>query len=246
MINGYEWFRSVEWIWCLWLASVGTLVWLAVRAVRTVRQLRGRSWRRLLRNESGAAYTLSYVMTFPFYLLLIGLALECSLLIVAKIGSVYAAYAAARSVAVWDSAGSSNTVSIKAHQAAALAMTPFASGASNHQIIGGARPTARQLNALTKAYREYRGAEETYSDEYLGRKCRFAWASTKVEHQVSDGEPGLVTVTLSYRAPLHIPGIARILGTRAADGSFHYYPMESQAVVNSETPPEGSTGISYP
>ena len=241
MIDWYEWFRSVEWIWCLWLASVGTLVWLLVRAIR---RIRFRSWRRLWRNETGAAYTLSYVLTFPFYLLLIGLALECSLLIVAKIGSVYAAYAAARSVAVWESATPPGAAPAKAHQAAALAMTPFASGASNHQISSGPRPTASQLRAVSQAYQQYRGDGDPYAAAYLNRKCRYAWAATSVESSTSGA--GLVDVTLRYRAPLHVPVIARILGTRASDGSFYYYPLESHAVLNSETPPGGTTGIQYP
>lgn len=249
MVDGYEWFRSVEWIWCLWLASVATLAWLTVRSVRYIRQRMKHghgSWRRLWHSEEGGVYTLSYVMTFPFYLLLIALALECSLLIVAKIGSVYAAYAAARSAAVWESAGTTSTMTNKMHQAAALAMTPFSSGAARHVISQGSRPTARQVNALLKGYKEYRGSGDAYGDEYLARKCRYAWAATQVSLTKPQSDGKAIEVTLRYRAALHIPGIARLLGTRATDGNFSYYSIESRAIVQSETPLSRKTGINYP
>ena len=60
--------------------------------------------RRLAVEEDGAAYTLSYVMVIPVYALLICLIIETCLMLTAKLGTVYAGYAAARSASVWSSA----------------------------------------------------------------------------------------------------------------------------------------------
>ena len=56
--------------------------------------------RRLASDEDGAAYTLSYVMVIPLYALLICLIIESVLMMTAKLGTVYSAYAAARTASV--------------------------------------------------------------------------------------------------------------------------------------------------
>ncbi len=60
--------------------------------------------RQLVFDEDGAAYTLSYVMVIPVYALLICLIIESVLMMTAKLGTVYAAFAAARTASVWSSA----------------------------------------------------------------------------------------------------------------------------------------------
>ena len=74
--------------------------------------------RRLANDEDGAAYTLSYVMVIPVYALLICLIIESVLMLTAKLGTVYAAYAAARTASVWSSATTWEKTMEKAKKAA--------------------------------------------------------------------------------------------------------------------------------
>ena len=58
---------------------------------------------RFLRDEEGAAYSLSFVMVIPIFALMICLIIEGALIMTAKLGTVYAAFAAARTASVWSS-----------------------------------------------------------------------------------------------------------------------------------------------
>ena len=59
------------------------------------------SLRRIVRNDEGAAYSLNLAILTPFYTLLVCLLIELTLLLNVQIGVDYAAFAAARSAAVW-------------------------------------------------------------------------------------------------------------------------------------------------
>ena len=84
--------------------------------------------RRLAVDEDGAAYTLSYVMVIPMYALLTCIIIEAVLMMTAKLGTVYSAFAAARTASVWSSATTWEKTMEKAKAAATKSMTPFASG----------------------------------------------------------------------------------------------------------------------
>src|SRR6188768_3186348 len=84
--------------------------------------------RRLVADEDGAAYTLSYVMVIPVYALFICMMIESVLFLTAKLGTVYSAFAAARTASVWSSATTWDKAMEKAQLAAVRSMTPFASG----------------------------------------------------------------------------------------------------------------------
>src|SRR5262245_56396176 len=94
--------------------------------------------RHLALDEDGAAYTLSYVMVIPMYALLMCTIVEMALMLTAKLGTVYAAYAAARSASVWSSATEWEKAQEKAKTAAVQAMVPFSSGTQS--IIQSAAP----------------------------------------------------------------------------------------------------------
>ena len=67
---------------------------------------RCRAWgslRRFAHDEEGAAYSLSFVMVIPIYGALDVLDHRRTLILTAKLGTVYAAYAAARTASVWSS-----------------------------------------------------------------------------------------------------------------------------------------------
>ena len=134
-----EYFRSVEDVWAVWFAGAALLAFLILRAGR---RRRWRDFARFLADERGASYALPYVLTFPVYVLVICVMIQATMIIMVKMQSMYAAYAAARAAVVWRSAepeAEDETKAIerathKARRAAALAMTPVASGFTDHLV----------------------------------------------------------------------------------------------------------------
>lgn len=226
LTNGIVW-ESVLPIWCIWLAS---MVVLTAVIQRSTRNLRWRDFQKLLRDECGSAYTLSYVLCFPLYMLLICLIIEASLVLIVKIGTIYAAYASGRTAIVWLNAAP-DLANKKIRQAACNAMTPFSSSNSTHLArLGGVSglnwTTGFQLNAAYRLYAQKARA----TSSYLRAKADLAAAATKVswnpEKPVENQD---VTLTLTYRMPLHIPGAARVLGY--PDG---VYPIQTTVVLQNE------------
>ena len=132
----HELTESVIDIWIIWLVTVVVLLFFARRLFARF------SWRNVKQfhaGESGASYALPYVLTFPFFVLLMALMMQTSLVIMCKIGTVYSAHAAARTAIVWRSADPNDEergwdytrYSVK--RAATMAMTPFASSNPNHR-----------------------------------------------------------------------------------------------------------------
>jgi Flp pilus assembly protein TadG len=155
----------------------------------------------LAADESGAAYALSYVMVMPVYLLLVCVIIEAALTMVVKLGTTYAAFAAARSYAVWLPANP-GLADQKAQQAAAQAMTAFAGDRGG----GG--------GGYGSSYQRYAAGEATrVSASYVDRKRAAAGGATRVS---LDSAPsnwnGDVSVTVHYDMPFHIPAVGRILG----------------------------------
>jgi hypothetical protein len=208
MIEPREWFRSVEIVWLVW---AGSLVVLAVLTRGALRARRRGAIRALLSGEEGAAYALSYVLTFPFYMLLICLIVETTLILIVKMGTIYASYAAARAQVVWQVANPDRSAE-RARIAAVQAMAPFASSSPLH-AAGAGVPSFPSSGARLYVWAYRRIVQGPASDQYLAAKYEFARRATRV---TSTGLPregdGDVTVTLSYEMPLHIPGAARLLG----------------------------------
>ena len=197
--------------------------------------------RRLAIDEDGAAYTLTYVMVIPVYALLICLIIESVLMMTAKLGTVYSAFAAARTASVWSSATTWEKTMEKAKWAAMKSMTPFASGTH-----GGL------LNAVTVDSLAFQGAYLAYakkpiSPKYLANKYGYAQGHVKVEiegppeHWNSD-----ITAKVTYEFPFNVPGIGRILGRRGFDGTY-YYDITSTATIPNEGPQDDreTIGIGY-
>ena len=258
MVPVAEYFRSVEHVWLLWLVAVAGL---AVLTIRLLRGCRWGDWKALLLEEDGAAYSLSYVLTFPFYLYFVCLVIETTMFLVVKTGTVYAAYAGARANIVWRTtparpgdAGDRDALRREAdrrtQQAAVNAMAAFASSSSLHArgagVVGTSSPEAR---AFVEAYRRYDpGGSATPS--YLAAKYRFAEKATAVvitpDDPAADGD---ITVTVTYEMPLHIPGIGRILGQRPSwpGARFRTVLVSSSATLQNEAPKNRrqSVGINY-
>lgn len=208
--------------------------------IRTPRVPGPATMRRLAVDEDGAAYTLSYVMVIPVYALLICMIIESVLFFTAKLGTVYAAYAAARTASVWSSCTTWDKTMAKAKAAATKSMTPFASGMKTP--IPKTMPTGWVKYML--AYEGY--SDEPVAESYLLKKYVYAQSHTKV---VIKGPPQSwdadISATVTYEFPFNIPGIGRIFGKRNLTG--YYLPITSTATLPNEGPQDNrkTIGIGY-
>lgn len=247
-----EIFRSVELIWLTWGLSIAACLGLTVALRNWKRRHHARSPRwSSLTGEDGAAYAVPYVMTFPLYALFVGLVVECSLLLVTKVGTMYAAYAAARSAVVWESAKSgsgvisSRKMEDKAERAAILAMIPFASGSSQHS--SGSTSGGELIGPVLTASELYRNGRFV-NPNYLARKVRYASSHTRITgiDRASNAPDAVMTANLTFEAPFHIPGIGRFLGQASGKGYF-VIQVKSAASLPSESPQNDARdiGIQY-
>jgi Flp pilus assembly protein TadG len=201
--------------------------------------------RQFLNDEEGAAYSLSFVMVIPIFALLICLIIEGALILTAKLGTVYSAYAAARTASVWSSHTSWEKTIEKSKRAALKTMVPFASGT---QGITSNLPTDTETvtNGLDYwlAYKAY--AKNPESNKYVAAKYLYASRNVKV---TIEGPPeksdSPITAKVTYQFPFNIPGIARILGDKGPDG--YYFNISSTATIPNEGPQDDrkTIGIGY-
>lgn len=228
MIQPGEMFRSVEHIWLLWLASCVTLT---VLLHQLLRRFRWHGIRPLALREEGAAYSMVYVLTVPFYMFVICLVVESSLILIAKIGTVYAAYAGARALIVWQNANPNERVK-RTQQAIAQAMAPFASG----DISVGAPPDSQDVNFAT-AYHQY-SPSAPGNTRYLQNKYQYAWKYVPTETALppinaTKGDE-LLTVTFKYEAPIHTPIIGKLIGHKAGSNNFYSVSMTTSVTLQDE------------
>jgi Flp pilus assembly protein TadG len=205
--------------------------------------------RRFARDEEGAAYTLSFVMVMPIYALLMCLIIEASLMLTAKMGTIYAAFAAARSASAWSSHTTWEKAKKKADRAALKSMVPFASGTQpiedNLPPLQGATDTLFDAGVYWAAYQRY--AKDPVDDGYLAAKYAYALKHVTVS---IDGPPKTwdadITAKVTYNFPFNVPGIGRILGKRGDDGNY-YYSITSAATIPNEGPQDNrkTIGIGY-
>lgn len=220
-----------------WIVSASALAWLTRRVI--VRSP-WRRLRRLGRSERGAAYTLSVVLVLPIFILLIAVITETTLLLQTKIGTSYAAFAAARTAAVWLPFEPFDVdARERIHQAAIAALTPFASSRDVHlepaRTSGGfdtfeAEGVRAALNAMSDTPIEL---------DLVARKRAYATLAVdppKIEI-VPTPRGATATVTVTYHAPFHT-GVGRLFGRRPPwpNARFFTYPITSQATLDVEVP----------
>lgn len=258
-----EIFRSVEIVWMVWVVSVILFFVMTVRGIRRLKKLSlrnlSKSIGRFLSSENGGHYPLSFVLVFPIYVLIVALILEASFMLVAKMGTIYAAFAASRSAIVWttvekpsdrngDITGRSRS---KARQAAVQAMVPFSSGLHP----GNSSNSQKASSDYLKAYKAYTQGESKNKvrDEYVLNKYRYADGAVSVS-LASQGNGEIwkkdVEATVSYEAPFLLPYVGKLLGgkQKAIGGAkVTCLTIQSKAALLQECPmnDKGALGIRY-
>jgi len=236
-------------IWLLWFLAAGALVFLTRRSVLRVRKWR---MRRLAEGEQGASYTLSLVLIFPIYVFLICLIVECSLMMVVKIGTTYAAYAAARSAIVQLPAEPKDPDEAEeiVRKAAVQAMAPFASGRDVHR-----RGTPLMLQPISVDGTAYYGAYKFYTkgvapSTYVIQKYQYADLATKVTIEPQSDAPNAeLKVIVEYEMPINVPGIGRFIGDSSSWvlAPFYTRKIQSSVLLEQEGPQSANQllGIKY-
>ena len=184
---------------------------------------------RVASEEDGAAYTISYVMVIPCYALLMCIVIETSALFPAKIGSVYSAYAAARTAAVWSSATEWENAEQKAITAGRRAFVPFAS--STHRLESDA--ISKESASYVLAHGGFSGSPAR--EKYLLAKFSYAQRAVNVSVDRTEDGSNEITANLTYEFPFNIPGVSRIFGEQRDDGSY-YFPIKSSVTLMNEAP----------
>ena len=244
-------------IWGVWAVGVAVALGGVVAAGR---RWRWRGWKAVAADESGASYSLGFVMVAPLYLFFLLTVYEATLLLVAKVGTMYAAHACARSTVVWQTAEPASLRKDRTEQATVTAMTPFVSARARDidpfRIPGSAYGQAVELVGAYFLYsrdaaaappavaRPYPRGNATW--DYLARKYLNAASRTTYTVTGDAKTPGAdTTVVVRYRAPLYFPVVSRFLDP---DGVWPYeYAIESRAVLPNETPvsADRKLGIDY-
>jgi len=202
---------------------------LAIR----VSAMAARAARRFTRAEAGAAQTISFLMVTALYLIVFFAILETCLFLAAKTGTVYAAFAAARTAVV---RGEDPRSDDRVREAAILAFTPFATGVERGPAVAAA-PGEEEFLAT---YRSTAAAIGLPGDGLprLRRQYRITHRALRVEssrHVLGEPWEEDVTVTVTYDFPFTFPVVGRILGRPNADGRY-VFPIRTSATLPMEHP----------
>lgn len=245
-----DYLRFAEGAWLLWLVGVAGLLLLARAALADFSRA---EWKALLCEEDGAAYTLSFVLTFPLYIAFIFLVVETTLFLIVKIGTVHAAYAAARSHIVWSSLDA-NKAKAKQQQAAVNVMAAFASSNVKHALaVGATHPQAPPVINAAKYFAAYRAydfkVEHPGTVKYITKKYIYAHIATKatVTEKSTDWN-GDVEAKVEYEMPFQLTFIGRIIGHRVLPGvNVYTFRVQSTVTLPNDAPRNDSRtlGIDY-
>ena len=232
---------GAEWIWAIWLISLTAGAWMTLRAMKRRSRFRWAD----LRGERGVSYTLSFVITFPIYVLICMTIFETTMLVMTKIGTVYAAYAGSRSLVVWE-AMRPDLRDDRVRQAVVTGLAPFVVSSNATGSETGDPPANAQTHAenYVDALEKFSG-NDVLRDKLIAhvRRVSARVTLTRVIPVRKHGEEASVEV--EFRAPLITPGVARLLDP---DHAYPYeIPIRSSVRMTLECPetPDGTLGIDY-
>lgn len=224
--------------------GVTLLIW-GIWTIRLASRFHPRRARQILVGESGLSYTLAFVLTMPIYFLTCLLVGELTLLLMTKIGSVYAAYAGARSATVWENM-EEDLKNRRVRQSIVNALAPFAMSGENRFGSAGLPDGDAPLHALEYVHVLSRYSGEDVESLRVGVHYLKVDARTEYEIEIPTKEYGAdLTCRVTYRAPFLTPGVARLLDP---DHTWPYeYPITSEVTLTLERPlsEEGTLGIDY-
>ena len=239
----YEFISGAELIWVIWLVLIP--VW-TIFTIKLFQQCRLRNPLHVWREEAGLSYTLAFVLTVPLYLMICSLFFEVTLLLLAKLGTMYAAYAGARSAVVWESISPASLRSVRVRQAVVSALAPFAIQARNPGSPVGVSSDEDQQFADDYVIALEQFSETVIRREKIRQHVLDVAGKTSVSIDISRYRAGAdVIVTVEFRATFLTPVIARLLDP---DQTFPYeYPIKSRTTLNLERPvsEDGRLGIDY-
>ena len=193
----------------------------------------------LHQSEDGAAYTLSYVFVIPFLMLLVALLVESSMLMSAKLGTVKAAYSAARTLSVQSTFVSQAEARSRAETEARRSMVPFASG-----ITENSSSNYDHESDLLQAYNDWN--DDPASQFYFSGKTHDAFSALKVDiDQYPSTWDAPIKISVTYEFPFRVPGVGKLLGKRKGNG--YVLPIESTVLFHNDGPQNQSQdlGIGY-
>ena len=201
---------------------------------------------RFHRDQHGGAYTISYVMTMPAYVFMVMAFIEFSMLFSVKTGTVYSAFAAARTAAVWESIDPSMAQE-KSQQSAVQTMTPFAAGMAGLKL----KSTAEYANEEQYlAYFSENKAGTSASERYITAKLRYASIATRADIQTestgSNPWEEDIVATVEYDYPFLFPMFGRMLFADQRHGTY-VEAVSTTVRLQNEAPanPDKKLGISY-
>ena len=185
-------------------------------------------------------------MVIPIYLIAFCFVVETTFMLLAKLGTNYASFAAARTAIVWLPFGGEGKIEAAAKQA----FVPFASGL-RPVPSGATSKDSKDKQAYLKSYQEYCGKMGAPADymSFVGRKYDYAHAavntSTKIINHKEKWDED-IAVTVTYEFPFSVPIVGRLMG-RHKSGDLFVYDILSTTTLQIENPQndEKKLGISY-
>lgn len=199
---------------------------------RERRMGKGLSWM-FARSESGAAYSVNFLMVLPIIMTMLAVTIETVFYFQAAMGLEYASQAAARSATVWYHHGGPLKAREKALQAAVQGMLSQARGMPDG-VEGKGAPAPFAKDLLAHASED---GKVPMSAGYLARKIDYAYRNMSVEIRkespANPAEPWRYefAVTVNYRHRIGIPLVALLLGFK--DGKVL---MSREALIGCEAP----------
>lgn len=188
------------------------------------------------RDETGAAYSLSILLILPFYIVFLSIVLELAFLLVAKMGTIHASYAAARSASVHGAvvhpelrllspSDLSGFVTIqaqlKAKNAAVQAMVPFAGGFDSASESDSGPYVDAYTQYLEMIDEKQRIGSTSVRKRYASAQKRVSVSLRRAGASSRTSEPWreVVIARVEYDAPFRLPYIGRLLGGTKKDGA---------------------------
>ncbi len=221
------------------LAAVSVVGLLVVARYLSRERISVTKLAQLHRNQQGGAYTLNFVLALFCLFSFICVIVECGQLFLAKTGTVYSAFAAARTAIVHADRAKRERA---AEQAAVQSFVPFSRGLTKYDPAEFENDGESQL---WQAYREV--ANQPVNQKYFRNKE--ATAARRIELSINDLDPddpnGSLEVAVSYRYPLMFPFFGSVLGSR--EGAEYYRLMKSVVTLPKELPQSQNQklGIEY-